>query len=338
MKKLCIDLNSIPEMIDSGFITPENAAKMLAEDLIRNHKKYHLISNDEDIIGELSVRILQSGALIFKNYKKEKGSFKTYLLAFFKYQILTIIRENRRKCFGDTFAREYPQIQYEPQKERYEMDEAPFKIAHLRPFIKRTEDKITCKEKRLAGKKASAENTEHFSGEKPKVKIKDLVTYWANRRSPKAKTALILALKSSYYITDETIDSVCDYCAISKKLMQETIDELKSKIPEKHEKLEKMQDRLVKSFNYHIKLQKQLSEAVETSEKEELSKKYEYHTKKWQDRNSRLMTKPIKLCPTNRQVADVLGIGERQVGNYIKNAETMAEFIIKEINDSSENS
>lgn len=218
------------------------------------------------------------------------------------------------------------------------MDEAPFKIAHLRPFIKRTEDKITCKEKRLAGKKASAENTEHFSGEKPKVKIKDLVTYWANRRSPKAKTALILALKSSYYITDETIDSVCDYCAISKKLMQETIDELKSKIPEKHEKLEKMQDRLVKSFNYHIKLQKQLSEAVETSEKEELSKKYEYHTKKWQDRNSRLMTKPIKLCPTNRQVADVLGIGERQVGNYIKNAETMAEFIIKEINDSAENS
>ena len=50
------------------------------------------------------------------------------------------------------------------------------------------------------------------------------------------------------------------------------------------------------------------------------------------------MTKPIKLCPTNRQVADVLGIGERQVGNYIKNAETMAEFIIKEINDSAENS
>ena len=61
MKKLCIDLNSIPEMIDSGFITPENAAKMVAEDLIRNPKKYHMISNDEDIIGELSVGMIQLG-------------------------------------------------------------------------------------------------------------------------------------------------------------------------------------------------------------------------------------------------------------------------------------
>lgn len=338
MEKFCIDLNSIPEMIESKIITQDEAARIIAEDLNRNKRKYHLISNDEDILSELSLKILQTSDFLFKNYKKEKCAFKTYLLSVLKYQILTILREHRKRNSGDELAKQCPHIHYETQTELYEMDEAPFKIMHVKPFVKKTEDKITYREKRLSKKDKKSSPAENSTSEKPKIKMQDLVTYWANRTSQKARTALILALKSSYYITEENIDSVCDYCEISKKIMQETIDELKSKIPEKQEKIELLQNRRTKSFNFHIKLQKRISEAVETEKKEELSKKYEYHTKKWQERNSRIHTKSVKLCPTNKQVAEILGICERQVGNYIKNAEIVAESIKKEINDCTENS
>ena len=338
MEKFCIDLNSIPEMIESKIITQDEAARIIAEDLNRNKRKYHLISNDEDILSELSLKILQTSDFLFKNYKKEKCAFKTYLLSVLKYQILTILREHRKRNSGDELAKQCPHIHYETQTELYEMDEAPFKIMHVKPFVKKTEDKITYREKRLSKKDKKSSPAENSTSEKPKIKMQDLVTYWANRTSQKARTALILALKSSYYITEENIDSVCDYCEISKKIMQETIDELKSKIPEKQEKIELLQNRRTKSFNFHIKLQKRISEAVETEKKEELSKKYEYHTKKWQERNSRIHSKSVKLCPTNKQVAEILGICERQVGNYIKNAEIVAESIKKEINDCTENS
>lgn len=338
MEKFCIDLNSIPEMIESKIITQDEAARIIAEDLNRNKRKYHLISNDEDILSELSLKILQTSDFLFKNYKKEKCAFKTYLLSVLKYQILTILREHRKRNSGDELAKQCPHIHYETQTELYEMDEAPFKIMHVKPFIKKTEDKITYREKRLSKKDKKSSPAENSTSEKPKIKMQDLVTYWANRTSQKARTALILALKSSYYITEENINSVCDYCEISKKIMQETIDELKSKIPEKQEKIELLQNRRTKSFNFHIKLQKRISEAVETEKKEELSKKYEYHTKKWKERNSRIHTKSVKLCPTNKQVAEILGICERQVGNYIKNAEIVAESIKKEINDCTENS
>ena len=338
MKKFCIDLNSIPEMIESKIITQDEAARIIAEDLNRNKKNYHLISNDEDILSELSLRILQTSDLLFKNYKKEKCAFRTYLLSVLKYQILTILREHRRKNSGDEITKQIPHIHYETQNELYEMDEAPFKIMHVKPFIKKTEDKITYREKRQSKKDKKSLSAENSTSEKPRIKMQDLVSYWANRTSKKARTALILALKSSYYITEENIDSVCDYCEISKKIMQETIDELKSKIPERQEKIELLQKRQAKSFNFHIKLQKRISETFEIEKKDELSKKYEYHTKKWNERNSRTHPKSVKLCPTNKQVAEILGICERQVGNYIKNAENVAESIKKEINDSAENS
>lgn len=338
MKKNRINLNSIPELIESKIITTEDAARMIAEDIARNPEDYYLNSDDEDILSELCVQILQSNDFIFKNYKKEKCRFRTWLLKILKYKILSIIRENRLKNSGENFIKQYPRFQYEMQAELYEMDEAAFKIAHIKPFIKKTEDKISYREKRSGKKSKEIEPPEKIQEEKPRIKMRDLVSYWANRTSPKAKTALILALKSSYYITDEHIDSVCNYCEISKKLMQETIDELKNSIPERHKKIEMLQNRKTKSFNFHMKLEKQISEALETEKKDELSKKYEYHTKKWQERKNRTKTNSIKLCPTNKQLAEILGIGERQVGNYIKNAEIIAESIKKEIKDNAENS
>ena len=337
MEKNRIDLNSITELIESKIISKQKAASLIAEDLARNAKDYHLITNDEDILSELRLQLLESSDIIFKNYRKEKCSFKTYIGTILKYQILSIIRNNNRINSGDEMAKAYPHIIYETQCELYETDEAPFKIAHMKPVVKKTEDKIPYSERRRCKTKNSSEKNS-ASAEKPRVKMKDLVSYWANRTSPKAKTALILALKSSYYITEENIDSVCDYCEISKKLMEKTIQELKDSIPEKHEKLELIQNRRAKSFNFHIKLQKQMLETNDAKKKREISRKYEYHTKKWKERNMRVKKSGLKLTPTNKQLADLLGIGERQVGNYIRNAENIAEAIKEEINAAKENS
>ena len=50
----------------------------------------------------------------------------------------------------------------------------------------------------------------------------------------------------------------------------------------------------------------------------ELEKKYLKHTQLWISLNKKLKDGVINIRPTNKAIADVLGICERQVSYYIK--------------------
>lgn len=160
------------------------------------------------------------------------------------------------------------------------------------------------------------------------------MNYWNTKASKSAKTTLILALKSSYYMTEENIETVCDYCEISKKLMEETIRELKESVEDKQSKRERLQSYRDKSFNMHIKYQTELFENTDPKKRQELLEKYRLHTENWHKRNHKLQDEHSKVCPTNKQLAEILGIGERQVANYIHNAEKLVESIKAELSDS----
>ena len=334
MKKSIININLIPELVKTNKMTAEKAARFIAEDLIRNPKEYFLISQDEDILSELSLKIIETGPLIIKNYKKDYAQFKTYICSMLKYQTLTIIRNKRKKDFKDKLLMEQPSLHYESQMEMYQNDESPFKIGHYKPFIQKTLDKITYREKRNYKK-----NSDLFQKKTPSRKgIKDLTDYWKKRTSLKAKTALILALKSSYYITDEYLDNICDYCEISKRLMLETIDELNQSLPEKELKVNKAREDRDRSYNLHLKFQRELNETENKELKLKLLDRYNYHTQKWEKRNKKIQTEGLKISPTNKQISSLLGISERQVGNYIKNADKIAEEIIDELKKNPKNS
>lgn len=323
MKKSPLDLEEISKQVQNKKLSAEDGAKLIAEDLHRNPNAYFLISEDEDIISELSLKIIEIAPYVFKNYKKNLCSFKTYIVSFLKYQTLSLLRIRKIKSKKEHAILRHMELSYEHKLSQYENDEESFKIAHMRNFVPPAKDKISWKErhnKKYAAKKSSPE------------KIKNLAQYWKNRSSTKARTALILALKSSYYMTEENIDSVCDYCELSKNIMKDAIREFEQKNSTRKKKVEKMQNMRNKSFSKLIQIQEEIKKFDDNQEDtSELVKKYKYHTENWNKRNDKLKSPGFKICPTNKDVGKILGICERQVGNYIKNAENLAEEMKNDI-------
>lgn len=334
MKKSYFDINSVPELIKSGKITKKEAIYLISEDLQRNPKSYYLISTDEDVLSELRIRFMEIGVDLIENFKKDSCSFKTFICSLLKYQTLTIIRKNKKIRKTESAYIKHIQVPYELKNDKYENDEAEFKISHVKRQFESAKDKITYREKRanksnnnLGGKVIKKSKLENQS-------VKNLASYWKSRTSVKARTTLILALKSGYYMTDENIEAVCDYCKISKNLMKEAIESLNNNEEKRKLKIEKMQNMRNHSYNRHIQLEEELKNPENSYKKAELLEEYEYHTKNWKARNEKLKQDGFKISPTNKNLEKVLGIGERQIGNYINNAESVVKKIKEDIEES----
>lgn len=333
MKKSFFDVNSVPELIESGKITKKEAVYLISEDLQRNPKSYYLISTDEDVLSELRIRFMEIGVDLLENFKKGSCSFKTFICSLLKYQTLTIIRKNKHIRKTESAYIQHIQVPYELKNETYTNDEAEFKIMHVKRRIESAKDKITYKEKRARkSNKLGGKVIKKIKIENPSVK--NLASYWKSRTSIKARTALILALKSGYYMTEENLESVCDYCKISKKLMKEAISNLNKKSEYRKQKIEKMQKMRNHSYTRHIQLEEEIKNPENSYKKEKLLEKYKYHTENWKARNEKLKQDGYKISPTNKSLGKVLGIGERQIGNYISNAESVVKTIKEDIEES----
>lgn len=316
---------SIPECISKGEISYKRGAELIAEDIIRNPENYSVITDDEDILSELSIIFLKRGEEILKKYNSESSTFKTYLYSVLRFSLYTIKRKLYRSGETQILSKAQSSLLYENLTNRYANNEFDRKISNIKPFIHNAQDKKTFKERR-----SKTITDKNKTPEKSGIQIKDFLSYWTNRTSPKAKTVLILALKSSYYISDDGIDSVCDYCQISKNLMRKTIQELKETLPKKELKLEKLKNQRNNAYARKLAIENLMQDENSPARQIELKKRFEYHSKLWQERTQKIRSNKIKVCPTNKRVAEILGISDRQVGNYIDNAEKIAGEIKKE--------
>ncbi|WP_455157285.1 hypothetical protein [Treponema socranskii] len=64
----------------------------------------------------------------------------------------------------------------------------------------------------------------------------------------------------------------------------------------------------------------------EKTDTELLLKKYRKQTESWKHKNKELRESRWRVCPTNKMIANILGICERQVSHYI----TRAQKLIRE--------
>ncbi len=345
MKETTLDFSLIQKQIESNEISMADAVRLIAEDLSKNPKSYHLSTDDEDVLSDVTLNLLEYGNSFLRKFDGKKCTFKTYVQSMLKYQTLSVIRKNKENSFKAKIFKQFPKIQFENLCNLYEEDEAAFKFVHKVRFVPGAR-KVKLSEKTQESKNVeeSESKTNIYEGCNASNSFNDynvcetppetsnLHFYWNTVKSKKAKTTLILALKSSYYLTDEHITSVSKYCKISKKLMNNIVFELKKGFSKKQEKIELLKERRAKSFGLHLKLQQKIFEAEDEYNKSKFEKKYAFNTRMWQSRTECLNKNQIKLCPTNKQIARLLGICERQICNYIKDAKLLAESIKKEVN------
>lgn len=298
MKKSYVNLNDLPQLVKNHKYTAEEASKIIATDVLLRPQNYKVPVTNEEIRSELSVKLIQNADYIFTHFKPSLCTFRTYLCSFVHFQVMNIVRDFYHSQKIENHVTEQSIINYEEEEDKYYEDEAAFKIGHKKNFPKQSNQN---------------DLAETFQDG-------DITSFFETKPSKQIRSTLVLALKSCYYLTPEHISRISKYCGINRKELETLVNDLKDSLHIKHEKLEKIKKHRDKSFELHMKFQKLIDKATNETDKQEYLKRYTKHTQNWHKKNILLQQQSYKVCPTNKRLAQILGVCERQIGYYLQNA------------------
>ena len=289
-------IDDLPDLVQAGTLSKEEAVKKIAEYIFREPYRFGLAGFDDDFKSEIILTVLQKGAQVFKRFDKNCGAFGSYLYAFVRGLILTQKREAIRKFIADSNMKAFS----------YPEDS------------KRTDESLSVIVAEPKVRYAPVSNTKIW---------KALSRRCNATNAGDAKTALILALKSSYYIPASSVDEVSSYCKLQSAELQRLIAELNSLLYSRIERRNTIIKRRDNAYYFHRKYYMQLKLCdKEKTDTELLLKKYRKQTESWKHKNKELRESRWRVCPTNKMIANILGICERQVSHYI----TRAQKLIRE--------
>lgn len=301
-----LNLNLIPDMLQKNEVTREQALNLLCEFILSDSPVFGLIKFDEDFISELILRILERGTVIFDSFNPNSGSFFTY---FFKY-----VQSVKFHLLKELSIRElkYKHV-VELAKEDLFISDSTTQYYPSKSMIKNKEDSVD----ELLNKEVLY----------PKEFIKLM------KKHPRGyeKLLLILALKSSYSLTESYINIISSFCNIEKEKLQEIIDYLNDKIQNKLRRKRSLEEKRNSIYYYKKKYEHQINKLDEENKEENkyisesLNEKYNRKYEKLGKINKKLQTSTHFIKPTNKEIANALGLCERQVNYYIKAIKSLNE-------------
>ena len=308
------EINLIPEKIKKGLITKKEAVNIICSFVSQNYRIYGLQKYDEDFRSEVIIKLLERGQYILDFYNPEAGCFMKYLY----YYICTLIH-SKMKIVARNAVQERMNIEY--SIELNEEKEVQYNKLFYSPI------------------------NEPSVPYARKVSNEDIITTLRNiSKKPSDKKILVLAMKSSFYITDKEIEKICIMYSIRQEDFYEIIQLCKSSVLSRAERKNRALERRNYAYSQHKRfssLVKKLSEDLSMQNSEAIityRKKAKRYKQRWLELNKILGEGYLYLRPSNKFIADILGICERQVTYYIQCArKELEEMEQKEAEDEEEN-
>lgn len=321
MSKSCLSLESIPNLVKTGIISKQQGMNFLVEEIQKNSFRYKILNNDEDLISEVILHLLQNEKNLFENFIKQKLPFVSYFRSVIKFRSMSIKRnlykDSIRKHCSDALS----ELNYEETNEKYEKNEFSNKLVTFSPIC-------PIKLKRVPYKTKRYENSEQI--QYLLKKHSTLASFFKDKRSYEQKVVLIVALKASYYLSDEMLQAISVFCTIEHYDLQKNVLILKDELELKNIKYSKLEEKRDRAYHLHRYFQNKLEllkdEKKSEYEYQSILKKYLSHTKSWEKYNSFLQLDKMKICPTNKRISQLVGLCERQVGYYLHDKETLCKL------------
>lgn len=302
------DLNELPELIENGKLSRKEAVDIICSFICQNYKVFNLQKYDEDFRSELLIYFLEKGEKVFTNYNPKLGDFFTFLYCYINSLVITKMRS--------TYLNN--------AKEKLLISEAINSIIEYEPSsiaftpAKKAQTKVPYK--------PSVSNLDE---------LRQLFAHYKPDNDD--KKIIVLAIKSSFYITDEQIQKICNLYKIDINYFYEIIEYCKQSIQDKTERRIKMEQR--RNYDYYhskryenelIKLHNSETQNKNLQLEEKLTYKKNKHYNNWKKLNDRLENGCLYLRPTTKTISKLLGICERQINYYINCAKKDAEKKTKE--------
>lgn len=290
------ELNLLVENLRTGKMSEKEVIDKIAVFVIKNYPIYGLHKYDEDFRQDILLGLLERGPHLLHLFNPNYGDFFTFLYCY----ICTLINSKLKTCAQNSIREK---LNFEECVQQYEEKEIKYHRINYQNF---EVPKIPFNWKKLS--------TEEFQRA-----IKDLSLH------SEEKKVLILALKSSYYLTDKQIHRICNMYGIDPEQFYQMIQYCKETLDFKRSRLEKEHQKRNFAYYHHKRYRhiiKKYQEDDFFDNKYFIKDLYIYRERKHKNSMVRLNTAFQKgylyLRTTNKTVANVMGLSERQVNYYMR--------------------
>lgn len=305
------EMNLLPGKIKNGELTSENAVWKLLTEVYFNPRRFIDSFMEDDTRSNFITHIQPKIKKVIERYNPEICPFSAYFYvyiynAFYSWR-RSLIRETQSKKILNESAMQL----YEEKCEQYTQNESQ-KSLEPSPSITESSNEEEHHIRRLN----KGNGLKKILNTTP-LHPKGLLLQWSSKNFIQKKTT-IMALKACYYIHDEQLREICKTCKCDLSTMQQKIDFLRKGLESKAERRENFIRRRDNAYFFHKKYALLLQEiSLNSPCRKSLLKKYIRHTESWKLKNDMLQNNRFRICPSNKLIAKILGISERQVSYYI---------------------
>lgn len=287
-----INLNQIPENLDAGIITKKEAVNLTCSFICENFPIFGLHKYDEDFREDIFLYFLEKGDHLIDSFNPVKADFFTYIYS----NVISVINTKKRSMARAT----------------------------IREQITTSESILSLSEKSI-----SYQNIDYKSFELAQVpyaykpisvdQLKKIFEPISKNKSD--KKFLVYAMKYSFYITHNQIVKICEIYNVSIDDMYKTIEFCKNSIDKRCYRHAVTEHRRNYSYFQYRKCEYELLLLKEDTINEEQKKSLTYlndkHKKNYISINHKFQEGYLHLTPTNKTIAEILNICERQVIYYL---------------------
>lgn len=289
------ELENLPEEFKSGLISEKQAIDKICCFVADNYPVYGLHKYDEDFRQDILLDLLERGSHILHLFNPRFGDFFTFLYCYISSLVNTKVKKKITNTMKEKLNIQESIDAFDEKSSKY----------HRIDF-----DTVNLPKVPFAAK--------NISGEELKQALKILSS------KQKDKKIIVLALKSSFYLTDEQIERICKFYDLKPEYFYSMVQHCKETLYSKNDKRKKYMERRNFAYYHHrryCRILYNLDDNDNLEEQDYLRKRYILREKKhlhnWVRLNNAFQKGHLYLRPTNKTVANLLGICERQVNYYI---------------------
>lgn len=302
---MCLNkLDSIPQKVREGFLSAKEAAMSVMRIAYTNPARFLIRDMDEDDRSDFLIDSLPSFEKMILRHDEKIGQFGQYLYHSMMGLKMSWYKKRRER---DIAAR----VMSPAMKDIYEKDCEKSLLLVASP---------SDIERRIFG-------DEEFS-ESRRVEIKDIFksrqgNSHVDERTRKKRLAMVLALKSAWYLEERHIDKLSQFCECPRDDLERKVQDLRGTLLEKSTKHEDLEKRRDNAWFFVCKYRDKLSRMDKNSAGyQSVKRKLEYQLASWKKKNS-IIKRSRKIAPENSAIAKVLDIKPHSISTYLKCAKTL---------------
>lgn len=319
-----IRINEVYLKLSQKKISREEASKEIIELIYKLPFLFGLQKLDEDELMDFILFEMDKIDSVFNEYDQNLSSFSSYLYKNISFNYISWRRCYRKNKTINVFLEDNSINEFEELEDQYD------KIANKAVYEIPEEEKLL----EIAAFTEKFKDIDTDNAGKKITKLKAL-----QLKNIQKEGTLYSGLKNCNTIDDIMISKISAMTEISEESLKIIIDRLRKCTANKCKKQQLALERRNVNYYYRICYEKELSKTSRNSLRwNSLMEKYNSYSRKLTRQNQKLRENPYAICPSNRLIAEVVGVNERHIQYVLKKfEENMDTISMKRYYDEHEN-